>query len=93
MWLITNLNLNEKLGNPKYYTFGFSVYGDALWDFEPNTQTYWYYFGYILFRNNIDIKGNNIKDKINNAIINRQYLKNIIKGKFVFIRFTENHLK
>ena len=34
-------------------------------------------------------EGNNIKDKINYAIINGQDLKNIIKGNFVFIRFTE----
>lgn len=89
MWLITNLNLKEQFGNSNFNTLGFSVFGDVLWEFEPITKTYWCYSGYILFRNGIVPKGNSIKNKINNAIVNAQDIKNIIKGNFVFVRFTE----
>lgn len=89
MWLFTNLSLNGQISEPKYNKKGFSVYGDVLWEFEPNTKTYWFYYGYLLFRNGMEPEGNNIKDKINYAIINGHDLKNIIKGNFVFIKFTE----
>jgi len=90
MWLFTNLNLQEKLGIPKYNTNKFSVYGDFICELEPETNTYWYYYGYLLFRNGLDPKGNSIKDKINNAIIHKQDLKKIIKGNFIFIKFNKN---
>ena len=64
MWLFTNLNLQEKLGTSKYNTNKFSVYGDFICELEPETNTYWYYYGYLLFRNGLDPKGIALKIKL-----------------------------